>query len=71
MPTTSLPLDTWVVAEPLTNNELKAISTHATQQDAERERDRRNAQVGTRLYCACRMLEPVAARLGCAVRFAR
>ena len=71
MPTTSLPLDTWVVVEPLTNNELRSISTHGTQQEAERERDRRNAQVGNRLYSACRILEPVAARMGCAVRLAR
>ena len=38
MPTKSIPLDTWVVVEPLTDNELKAISTHATQQEAELER---------------------------------
>jgi hypothetical protein len=36
----------WVVVEPLTNNELKPISAHATQQEAEVERDRRNAQGG-------------------------
>jgi hypothetical protein len=66
MPTKSLPLDTWVVVEPLTNNELKPISTHATQQEAEQERDRRNAKVGNRIYSACRILEPVAARMGCA-----
>jgi hypothetical protein len=35
MLTTSLPLDTWVVVEPLTNNELRPISTHATQREAE------------------------------------
>ena len=69
MPTKSLPLDTWVVVEPLTNNELKPISTHATQQEAELERDQRNARVGNRLYSACRVLEPAAARMGCAVRF--
>ena len=68
MPMKSLPLDTWIVVEPLTNNELKPISTHATQQEAELERDRRNAKIGNRLYSACRVLEPVAARMGCAVR---
>lgn len=71
MPLKSLPLDTWIVVEPLTNNELKPISTHATQQEAELERDRRNAKVGNRLYSACRILEPVAARMGCAVRLER
>jgi hypothetical protein len=69
MPTASLPLDTWVVVEQLTNNQLRSISTHGTQQEAELERDRRNAQVGNRLYSACRVLEPAAARMGCAVRF--
>jgi len=69
MPTKSVPLDTWVVVEPVTSNELRSISTHRTQQEAELERDRRNAQAGNRLYSACMILEPVAARLGCAVRF--
>jgi hypothetical protein len=68
MPTESVPLDKWLVVEPLGNNELKPISVHATQQEAELERDRRNAIVGNRLYGACRILEPVAARMGCAVR---
>jgi hypothetical protein len=68
MPTRSLPLDTWVVVETLANNELKPISTHGTQEEAELERDRRNAELGDRLYSACRVLEPVAARMGCAVK---
>jgi hypothetical protein len=68
MPTKSVPLDKWLVVEPLGNDELKPISVHATQQEAELERDRRNAIVGNRLYSACRILEPVAARMGCAVR---
>lgn len=71
MPTKSLPLDTWVVVEALTSNELKPISTHRTQKEAEFERDRRNAELGTRLYSACRVLEPVAAQLGCAVKCER
>ena len=71
MPTRSLPLDTWVVVEALTNNELKPISTHRTQEEAELERDRRNAELGDRLYSACRVLEPVAARMGCAVKCER
>ena len=71
MPTISLPLDTWVVVEALTDNVLKPISTHSTQEEAELERDRRNAELGDRLYSACRVLEPVAARMGCAVRCAR
>ena len=68
MKTKSVPLDKWVLVEPLGNNELKPISIHATQKEAELERDRRNATVGNRLYSACWILEPVAARMGCAVR---
>jgi hypothetical protein len=68
MPTKSLPLDTWVVVEPLTNNELKPISMHGTQEEAELERDRRNAKVGNRLYSACRIFEPIAAGMGCAAK---
>jgi hypothetical protein len=63
-----VPLDTWVVVEPLTNNELKPISTHGTQEEAELERDRRNAKVGSRLYSACKVLEPIAAGMGCAAK---
>jgi len=71
MPTKSLPLDTWVVVEPQTDKELKAISAHATQQEAEQERDRRNAEVGSHLYGACKIVEPAAARMGCALRLDR
>jgi hypothetical protein len=71
MPSNSAPLDKWLVVEPLGNDELRPISIHATQQEAELERDRRNAIVGNRLYSACRILEPVAARMGCAVRLER
>jgi hypothetical protein len=49
MSTTSVPLDTWVVVEPL-DNELKPT---CTQQEAGHEHDMRNAQLGNRLYSAC------------------
>jgi len=68
MATKSVPLDTWLVVEPLGHHEMRPISMHATQQEAELERDRRNAIVGNRLYSACRIVEPVAARMGCAIR---
>jgi hypothetical protein len=71
MPSRNLPLDTWVVVEPLTDNQLRPLSTHATQEEAELERDRRNAELGNRFYSACRVLEPVAARMGCALRLER
>ena len=71
MPARNLPLDTWVVVEPGSEGRLEPLSTHATQEEAERERDRRNAQAGDKLYSACKALQPVAARLGCAVRVER
>ena len=30
-----MPLDTWMVVEPITYNEIKPVSTHATQDEAE------------------------------------
>jgi hypothetical protein len=67
----NVPLDTWLVVEPAGENQLKPLSTHATQEEAEAERDRRNAAVGDRIYSACRVLEPAAANLGCAVKHKR
>ena len=57
------PLDTWMVVEPLPRNQLRPVSTHATQEEAEAERDRRNGELGKRRYSACKVLEPVAARV--------
>jgi len=71
MPATNVPLDTWLVAESVGKPQLKPLSTHATQEEAEAERDRRNAEVGARIYIACRVLEPAAARMGCAVKLER
>ena len=71
MPARSLPLDTWLVVEPGSGNRLKPLSMHTTQVEAELERDRRDAEVGYRLYNACKVLQPVPARMGCAVRIER
>ena len=37
--------------------------THTTQEEAETERDRRNTKLGKQRYTACKMLEPIAARV--------
>ena len=66
----TVPLDTWMVVEPITFNPMKPVSLHATQAEAEAERDRRNKNLGRPRYRACMALEPVAERMGRAVRLA-
>lgn len=63
-----VPLDTWMVVEPITHNAIKPVSLHATQEEAETERDRRNKNLARPRYSACIALEPVAERMGRAVR---
>lgn len=60
-----LPLDTWVVIEPLAGGELNLLSTHATQDQAEAERDHRNKGLATPRYSAVRALAPAAGAQGC------
>jgi hypothetical protein len=43
---------------------FNAISLHASQAEAEQERDRRNQQTAQPRYVACIALEPVAERMG-------
>jgi hypothetical protein len=59
-----VPLDTWMVVEPITFNEIKPVSTHATQDEAEAERDRRNRGLSRPRYSVCIAFEPVAERMG-------
>ena len=47
-----LPLDTWVVIEPLSSGEFNLLSTHDTQGQAEAERDDRNRGLQTPRYSA-------------------
>jgi len=61
-----LPLDRWLVVEPLAYNEMKLVSTHNRQLEAEVERDRRNTGVGQHRYWAIKTLAPVAGAQGCA-----
>jgi hypothetical protein len=60
-----LPLDTWVVVEPLGAGEVELLSTHATQHQAEAERDARNKRLGTRRCSAIKTLVPTASALAC------
>jgi len=61
-----VPVNTWFVCD--IASKRTALSTHASQQAAEAERDRRNAGLPRRRYGACLLIEPVADRMGCACR---
>jgi hypothetical protein len=61
-----LPLDQWLVVEPLAFNEVKLVSTHAAQKEAELERDKRNKGLDRHRYWAIKTLAPVAGAQGCA-----
>jgi hypothetical protein len=59
-----------MVVEPITFNSMKPVSLHATQAEAETERDRRNKNLARPRYQACIAVEPVAERMGRPVRLA-
>lgn len=61
-----LPLDTWMVVEPIPGGEVKLLSKHATQRQAETERDRRNQGLRAPRFRAMRMLAPIASAQACA-----
>ncbi len=61
-----LPLDTWVVVEPEAGGEVKLLSTHATQRQAEVERDKRNKGLRPPRFSAIKTLTPTAGALACA-----
>jgi hypothetical protein len=52
-----LPLETWFAVDRARNN---VVSTHATQDEAEGERDKRNKSLSRAQYNACIAIEPVA-----------
>ncbi len=66
MKTSDLPLDTWVVVEPLGGGELRLMSKHATQHQAEAERDRRNLGLEAPRFRAVKALAPIAGQQACA-----
>jgi hypothetical protein len=61
-----LPLDTWVVVEPVSANEVKLLSKHATQHQAEAERDQRNKGLKSPRFRAVKTLAPIASAHACA-----
>jgi hypothetical protein len=65
MRVTDLPLDTWLVIEPLPGGECELVSTHATQFQAEAERDTRNKGLARPRYSAIKALNPAAGAQGC------
>jgi len=65
MKLSELPLDTWVVVEPMARDEVKVLSTHATQLQAETERDKRNHGLRAPRYSAIKTLTPIASAQGC------
>ena len=70
MKLTELPLNTWVVVEPVASNEVKLLSTHETQREAEGERDKRNQGLRPPRYSAVKALAPIAGTLGSAAGLA-
>ena len=65
MKLSELPLDTWVVVEPTTADEVKLLSKHDTQHQAEAERDKRNEGLRNPRYRALKALVPAAGAQGC------
>jgi hypothetical protein len=59
----SVPIDTWMVVD-VAFKGWNVVSTHASQNDAERERDTRNEGLARQRYTACLVLEPVAQGMG-------
>ncbi len=66
MKLTELPLDTWVVVEPVSASEVNLLSKHATQHQAEAERDKRNKGLKAPRFRAVKALEPIASAHACA-----
>jgi len=54
-----LPLETWIVID-RTRDSGHIVSSHATQDEAEGERDKRNEGMSGAQYGACIIIEPVA-----------
>jgi len=65
MTTRNLPLDVWMVVRQRSSwKDVALVSKHETQRAAEAERDRRNRASSDRPYRACKILEPIAQRMG-------
>ena len=66
MKLTELPLDTWVVVEPVTADDVKLLSKHATQHQAEAECSQRNKGLKAPRFKAFKALAPIASAHACA-----
>ena len=66
MKLTELPLDTWVVVEPVSGDQVRVLSKHATQCQAEAECDKRNKGLNKPHYRAFKALAPIASAHACA-----
>jgi hypothetical protein len=66
MKLTDLPLDTWVVVEPLGADEVKLLSKHATQHQAEAECHKRNEGLKLPRFRAVKALAPIPSAQACA-----
>ena len=58
-----MPTNTWMVVD-VAYNGWNVVSTHASQDEAENERDTRNDGLARSRYSACKAFEPVAERMG-------
>ena len=63
MTSRNVPIDRWMVVD-VAFNRWNVVSTHASQNTAERERDTRNEGLARQRYSACLVLEPVAQGMG-------
>jgi len=59
----NVPIDRWMVVD-VAFKRWNVVSTHASQNAAERERDTRNEGLGRRRYTACLAFEPIAHGMG-------
>jgi hypothetical protein len=66
MKLTELPLDTWVVVERLSSDEVNLLSKHATQHQAEAECSKRNNGLKPPRFTAVKALEPIPSAQACA-----
>ena len=58
-----LPLETWMVVD-VAESQWNVVSTHASRDAAEAERDKRNQGLSEPHFSACIAFEPVAERMG-------
>ena len=65
MKLTELPIDTWVVVEPVSSGEVRLLSQHTTQCQAEAECHKRNIGLSKPHYRAFKALEPIASAHAC------